>query len=75
MPARQREVGAAVVKGCVVPVTRVMAGCAICAELTVVFVILLVAGKAIGRRALEHIVRVTAFATHFPMSAVQLEGG
>ena len=75
MPARQREVGAAVIKVSIIPVTRVMAGCTICAELTVVFVILLMASKAIGRRALEHIVHVTAFATHFPMSAVQLEGG
>ena len=73
MPACQREVGAAVVKGCVVPVTRAMAGCAVCAKLTVVFVILLVAGIAISRRAFEHIIHVTAFAAHFPVLTVQFE--
>ena len=75
MPARQREVGAAVVKGCVVPVTRVMAGCTICAELTVVLVILLMAGITISRRTLEHIIHMTAFAAHFPVPTLQLEGG
>ena len=75
MPARQREVGATVVKGRVVPVIRVMAGCAICAELTVVFVILLMAGIAISRRTLEDVVHMAALTTYFPMFAIQFKGG
>lgn len=33
------------------------------------------AGNAISRRTLEHIIHMTAFAAHFPVPTVQLEGG
>lgn len=72
--ARQREVGAVVVEGSAVPIRGGMAYSAVRAELTVMFIILFMAGITISGSALEHVIDVALIAFHFGMSALQLEG-
>lgn len=74
MYARQREVAFAVIKCRVVPFIRRMAGRAIRAELTVVLIVLLMAGIAIRWRPFEYIIDMTLIAFYADMFAFQLEG-
>ena len=73
--ARQREVGAVVVKVGPVPARGGMTYGAVCSELTVMFIILFMAGITIGGRALEDIVDMALIAFHFGVPALQLESG
>lgn len=75
MRAGQREVAAAVVKGGILPIRGVMAGGAVRAELTVVFVILAVTGIAVGGCAFVHVIYMALFTAHFRVFAFQFEGG
>ena len=73
MRAGEREVGEVMVKVRLVPIGGVMTRSTICAILTVMFIILLVAGIAVQRRALVLTVHMAGFASHFRVFALQLE--
>lgn len=71
--AGQREVAAAVVEGGVLPTGRVVTGGAVRAKLTVMLVILTVAGVAIAGRAFVHIVQVALLTAHIRMFPFEFE--
>ncbi len=73
MRSRQREVGAGMVKGCAFPIIWSMTATAVCAELSVVFIIFLMTGITIGRRTLENIVNVALLAFGFGVFAFEFE--
>jgi hypothetical protein len=70
----QREGELIVVNRDMLPVTGIVAGAAVLCELTVVFVILLVAGRAIQGCANEDAIEVAFVAGHRHVFANQLEG-
>jgi hypothetical protein len=70
----QREVTEVVIKGNFLPIDRGMAGSTVCAKTPPVFVILLVAGIAIRRRALERVILMTFLAGYSGMFPLQFEG-
>lgn len=51
-----------------------MADTAFCAKVTVVFVVLLMAGITVGGRTLENAVDMTSLASNFGMASYQVEG-
>ena len=61
------------VDGCAIPIIRGVTATAVCAELAVVFVILLMTGITIGRCTLENIVLVALLASGFGMFAFEFE--
>lgn len=69
------EFGFVVIEGYIIPGSRLMTGSAIRPETADMFVILFMAGIAIGRRALVYIIDVALLAFHFRMFAIQLERG
>jgi hypothetical protein len=71
----QGEVAEAMVEVCVVPIGGVMAGGTIRAVLTVMFIVLLVAGDTIHRRALELVVYMTGLTGRVRVLTFQFEGG
>ena len=75
MRARQREVGAAVVEGGAIPTRGGMAGRTVRAKLTVMLIILLMAGITIGGRTFEDIIDMALLAFHIRVLAFQLESG
>lgn len=75
MRAVQWEVAAVVIETRIVPVRWLMTGRTIRAELALVFVILLVAGITVGRRAFILAIHVARLACHFGVLAFQLERG
>lgn len=72
---RQREVGAVMVKVCAVPTRGGMTYGAVRSELTVMLIVLFMAGITNGGRAFEDIVGMALLAFHFGMPALQLESG
>ena len=73
MRARQRKAGQVVVEGRAFPIIRSVTATAVCAELAVVFVILLMTGITIGRCTLENIVNVALLAFGFGVFAFEFE--
>jgi len=69
----QRETAFAVIEGNFIPRRSLMAGCAICAKLAVVVIILLMARDTSRGRTLVHIVDVALFAFDAGMCAAQFE--
>ena len=74
MRARQRKVTEAVIEACIVPISGVMTGPAIRAILSIVLIILLVAGVTIGGRTFELLVDMTRLTCYLGMFALELEG-
>lgn len=74
MRARQREVGFIVIEANAIPGGRRVAGGTVRAKLARVFVILLVAGKAVRRCAFEDAVLMTLFAFNIGMFAFKFKG-
>ena len=62
------------IEGGICPTTRIMASAAIRTELTVMMIVLFMAGITILRRALEDAIHMAACASHIDMCAGQLEG-
>lgn len=73
MRARQREVGTGMVKGCVFPAFRGMTARAVCAERSIMFIVLLMAGITVCRCAFEDVVDVALLTLDFGMSAFEFE--
>jgi len=73
MPSGKCKPGIAVIKADIRPFCGFMAGTAIRAELSVMFVLARMAGKTIGWRTLEHIIYVAGFARDTHMCAYQRE--
>ena len=71
----QGEVAEAMVEVRVMPIRRVMAGGTIRAILTVMLIILLVAGDTIHGRALELVVHMTGLTSYICVFAFQFKGG
>lgn len=73
MCAGQREVALAMIKSSLIPRSCIMTGGTVRAELTVVMIILRVAGIAIRRRAFENIIHVALRARNTDVCAGQRE--
>ncbi len=73
--AGKREIGFVVIKGHIVPFGGAVTGGAIGAEFAVVCIVFLVAGEAIGGRALVGVVHVAFFTADVDMCAFEFEGG
>ena len=73
MRARQREVGEVVIKVGIFPIIRGVTATAVRAELTVVFIVLLMAGVTIGGRTCEDIILMTTFAGDSRVPAFEFE--
>ena len=73
MRAGQREVAAVMVEIRILPVGRVMAGRAICAKLTVMLVILSVAGITVHRCCLVLSIHMTRLTANFGVFSFQFE--
>lgn len=73
MRAGQREVAQVVIEIRVVPIGWVVAGGAVCAILTVVFIIRLVAGITVHGRAFVLIVHMAGFTFHVRVFSLQFE--
>ena len=63
------------VERCALPTIGSVAPTTICSKLAIMLVILLMAGKAILRRAFEHVVDVALLAFYVRVFALQLERG
>ena len=73
MRARQREVGEVVIEVGILPTIRSVTAPAVRAKLTVVFIVLLMAGVTIGGRALENIVNMALLAFGLGVFAFKFE--
>lgn len=73
MRAGEREIAEVMVEGCVRPIGWVVAGSAVCAILTVVFIIRLVAGITVHGRAFVLIVHMAGFTFHLRVFPLQFE--
>ena len=71
--AGQREVGAVVIEGGVIPICRLMAGGTICPESAVVLIVRAMTGVTIGRCALIDIVEMAFRAFNFSMFPFEFE--
>lgn len=75
MPPSQREVRFVVVEGRILPTGRAVAGGTVCAEPSVVFIVLLMTGVTIAGGVFVDAVLVAFFTSHFGMFTFQFEGG
>lgn len=73
MTSRQREVAELVIEVGILPIGWVMTGGAIRAVCAVVFIVLLMTGVTISRRASKDLVLMAGLTSHFGMFAFQLE--
>ena len=73
MRARQREVGKVMIEVGILPFIRRVTATTVRAKLTVVFVVLLMAGVTIGGRTCEDIILMTTFAGDSRVPAFEFE--
>ena len=73
VPTSQREVGAVVIEGDILPIGGTVTGTAIRAEFAGMFIVLAMAGVTICRRTFVDIVEVTLIAFGFGVFAFEFE--